>query len=723
MLAGVAEMRGSVVALLLGVALLTSCGRGAEPPADRYAGSAACVGCHAPLGDRWQHSFHHLAMLPATPGAKLLASVGPPGPLLERDDHYVMSGRDLGLAQDVPLVYALGHRHVEQYVGRYGVNRLQALPLAWDVVRGEWFDLFRDDARAPEDWGHWTNRGMTANVQCLFCHTTGYDKGYDAATDGYHSTWAEMGVGCEACHGPGSAHIEARTNGAPDDPYANADPELMLAACGSCHSRRVERAPYRPGVPFLDVFEPELLDTDAYYPDGQVKEELYELISFEMSRMHHEGVRCWDCHDTHDNGTIKQGNELCRTCHDASLESEAHTHHPAGSAGAQCVGCHMPVTVYMQRDPRHDHSFGRPDPEATLTLGIPNACNRCHTEHDAQWAVEHMRTWYPSDAVRVARREVATAIARGRASDPASVPPLVELLSGHSDAVRRASAARLLARFPTATSVTPALVGAMHDDEGLVRAGAAWALGQRATFTPEVRTALEDALDDPVLVVRVHAALGLRNVDPKDLPPNVAQALATATAEWRTSQQLGGDTPEAHYNLGIFLGARGEVDAAVHEYREALRLWPTSIQARHNLAMLLGQNGRLEESAKEFETLLGHDPVPSSAFALGLVYGQLGRWTDASRALEKCVEEDPAYPRARYNLALAYAKAGDTTRALDELERATDDPSSHRDAILTLIDLARQVNDRARIEKWAVEAARLDPSIAENPDMQQLLGR
>jgi Tfp pilus assembly protein PilF len=706
MLADVAEMRGPVRALMLGAALLTSCRHDAEPTADAYAGSTACVQCHAPLAEHWKQSFHHLAMLPATPGAGVLGRVGPPGPLVETDGHYLMSGRDLAVEQDVPLVYALGHRHVEQYVGRYGADRLQALPLAWDVERGEWFDLFAHDSRKPADWGHWSNRGMTANVQCLFCHTTGYEKGYDPAKDGYDSRWAEMGVGCEACHGPGAAHVHARQEGRTDDPYGNADPALMLAACGSCHSRRVERAPYRPGVPFLDVFEPELLDTDAYYPDGQVKEELYELISFEMSRMHGEGVRCWDCHDTHANGTRKQGNELCRTCHDASFESEAHTHHAAGSDGAQCVGCHMPITVYMERDPRHDHSFPRPDPEATIALGIPNACNRCHTERDAAWAAEQMRAWYPNDGVRAHRR-----------------PPLVELLGSTSDAVRRASAARLLARFPTATSVTPALVGAMRDDEALVRAGAAWALGQRSAFSPEVRTALEDALDDPVLVVRLHAALGLRNVDPKDLPSQVAQALTKATAEWRVSQELGGDTPEAHYNLGIFLAARGEVDAAAHEYREALRLWPTSIQARHNLAMLLGQNGRLDESAKEFETLLTHDPVPSSAFALGLVYGQLGRWNDAARALERCVQEDPSYPRARYNLALAYAKAGDTTRALDELERASGDPSSHRDAILTLIDLARQVNDRARIERWAVEAARLDPSIAENPDMQHLLGR
>jgi predicted CXXCH cytochrome family protein len=721
MLSAVSAMRGLLVALGFAVTLLPGCRSTETVTTNEYAGSPACGGCHAPLTASWSTSFHHLAMLPAAPGAGLLARPRPEGPLVEAGGDYWMTGSSLEVSKDVPLRYALGHSHVEQFLGDLGGKRLQALPLAWDVRAGEWFDLFGTERRRPEDWGHWSNRGMTANVQCLFCHTTDYAKGYDPATDGYDSTWKEMGVGCEACHGPGSAHVRAQGGAA--DPYAKPDDDLLLAACGSCHSRRVERAPYRTGVPYLDVFEPELLDSNEYYPDGQVKEELYELISFEMSRMHGEGVRCWDCHDPHGNGTRKPGNELCRTCHEASLDSEAHTHHAAGSAGAQCIGCHMPITVYMQRDPRHDHSFQRPDPQATIDLGIPNACNRCHTERDAPWAVEQMQAWYPNDAVRVRRRAIAAAIAQGRADDAAAVPALLELLGSPIDAVRRASAARLLGRFPTATGVTTALITGLRDTEPLVRAGSAWSLAQRPTLAPDARTALETALDDPVLVVRLHAALGLRDVHPKDLPPALATALAKATAEWRVSQEVGGDTPEAHYNLGIFLAARGDVDGAASEYRAALRLWPTSIQARHNLAMLLGQNGRLDEAARELETLLEHDPVPASAFALGLVYGQLGRWQDAARALQRCLDEDPAYPRARYNLALALAKAGETTRALDELERATDDPASRRDAILTLIDLARQTKDRPRIEKWALEAAKLDPSIAENPEMQELLGR
>jgi tetratricopeptide (TPR) repeat protein len=714
--------RASLLALAIGGTLVLGCRAPERTATPDYVGSAACRDCHAAQYATWETSHHHLAMLPASSSAPLRAQAHDDGPMVVRNEQLFMKGTRLDYQGDIALAYALGHRNVEQYVGPLQPGKFQALPLSYDVQRGEWFDLFAGESRTPSDWGHWTNRGMTANAQCLFCHTTGYQKGYQEAGDTYDTRWAEMGVGCEACHGPGAAHVAARKHGG-EDPWAGRDPELLLAACGSCHSRRVERAPWTPGDPFLDGFEPELFDTDAYYPDGQVHEELYELVSFQSSRMYAEGVRCWNCHDGHGNGTLEPGNEQCRTCHAASYDGEEHTHHPAGSAGAQCTGCHMPVTVYMQRDPRHDHSFGRPDPELTLALDIPNACNRCHADHDASWAAGHVRTWYPDDAVRAQHREVATAIAAGRRGEPDAVPALLDLLASDRDAVRRASAARLLARFPTSSGVTPGLLAALRAPEPIVRTGAAWAVAQRPSLAPDAREALVAALDDPVLTVRVHAAVGLRDVDAQSLPPGPAKALARADAEWRTSQELGADTPEAHYNLAIVLASSGHAAEAEGEYRAALRLWPRSIQARHNLAMLLAQQGRAPEAAQELETLIADDPVPASAFALGLLYGQMGRWQDAARALARCLEEDPGYPRARYNRALALAKAGDTTAALDELERATDDPAARPEAVRTLVDLSRQVNDKARLERWVLEAARLDRDAAVQPGARELLDR
>jgi predicted CXXCH cytochrome family protein len=454
-----------------------------------------------------------------------------------------------------------------------------------------------------------------------------------------------------------------------------------------------------------------------------VKEELYELVSFQQSKMFQEGVRCWNCHDPHADGTKADGNALCRTCHEARYDTDAHTHHPTGSAGAECRGCHMPVTVYMQRDPRHDHAFLRPDPEATLATGVPNACNRCHADHDAAWAAERMRAWYPDDRTRALRRATTQAIAGGRAGDTATVPALIETARGARDAVHRASATRLLARFPTASGATTALLESLGDDDALVRGAAAWALGQRPHLAPDAKAGLLARTTDPVRTVRQHAAFALREVAVAELAPDAAQALARATDEWRIGQERLGDTPEAHYNLAILSSARGALDDAAAEYRAALRLWPSSFQARHNLGMLLAQQGKLDEAAAEFEAVLVRDPVPDSAFALGLLRAQQGRWPDAIAALERCVAEDPDYPRARYNLALARAKAGDTTKALDDLELAANQDATHREAVLALMDLARQTKDKPRLERWVLEAARLDPAVRENPELQHFFAQ
>jgi tetratricopeptide (TPR) repeat protein len=304
------------------------------------------------------------------------------------------------------------------------------------------------------------------------------------------------------------------------------------------------------------------------------------------------------------------------------------------------------------------------------------------------------------------------------------VPALLALVrSGGRDGVRRGSAARLLSHFPTSSGVTPALLEALRDEQPLVRAGAAWALGQRPMLTPDVRSGLEGALTDPIRIVRLHAVLALRALDVPSLPAPVAEAWERAAAEWKVSQEMGFDTPEARYNMAIWYTARGQLADAERSYREALQLWPRSIQARHNLAMLFAQQGRLPEAEAEFKTLVAHDPVPQSLFALGLLYGQLGRWKDAADALGRCLAEDPTYPRARYNRALALARAGETKEALDELERAAEDPAMRPEAVMALVDIARQVNDKPRLERWIAEAARLDPNVMENPELAPLLER
>src|SRR5262249_25170387 len=147
----------------------------------------------------------------------------------------------------------------------------------------------------------------------------------------------------------------------------------------------------------------------------------------------------------------------------------------------------------------------------------------------------------------------------------------LEIVTTARDAVHRGSAARLLARFPTASGATTALVQALADDDAIVRAAAAWSFGQRPRLPPEARAALLGRTSDPAGVVRQHVAFALRDANASELPPAAADALARATDEWVAGQRRLADTPEAHYNLAIMAVARGEPERAVDEYREALR--------------------------------------------------------------------------------------------------------------------------------------------------------
>jgi len=401
-----------------------------------YIGSATCASCHDVQQRAWSDSLHAAAMRPAIPphvhaafdGTRVpWAPAGHAVPQREGDRFVI----DVVFGRSEPArhlaAYALGRAPLEQHLVTFPGGRLQPLPVAFDTARSEWFDVFASDPREPSDWGYWANRGMTANTQCLYCHTTGYEKGYAPASDQYETRWAELGVTCEACHGPGAAHVARHRAGttAGDDPYRPLAGDQLLDLCAACHALRRDVAPgFRPGAPFLDHFEPVLLDGAEYHPDGQLLGETYEWGSFLQSAKYQRGIGCTACHEPHGARLRAEGNDLCLGCHDARLGSPAHTHHDADGPGAACVACHMPVTVYMERDPRHDHSFSLPDPERTRALGIPSACDRCHAERDPAWAAAQVQDWFGAGEKRQTRLRLAVAIAQGRRGDPASVRPL-----------------------------------------------------------------------------------------------------------------------------------------------------------------------------------------------------------------------------------------------------------------------------------------------------------
>ena len=244
-----------------------------------------------------------------------------------------------------------------------------------------------------------------------------------------------------------------------------------IDTCARCHARRGQFSDSVTAASNIhDGFRIALLEPGLYFADGQMRDEVYNHGSFLQSRMYAKGVTCADCHDPH-TGKLPPGNAVCAQCHDAaSYDAPSHTMHPAGSAGASCAECHMPTRVYMGVDARHDHSFRIPRPDRTVTLGVPNACDKCHADRGASWAAAAIAA-KPNNAKGYQTfAETFAALERGDAA--AAGAALVIVADTGAPAIVRASALERLTRA-NGSPDGAVLVAAAGDRSPLVRRAAA----------------------------------------------------------------------------------------------------------------------------------------------------------------------------------------------------------------------------------------------------------
>jgi mono/diheme cytochrome c family protein len=381
----------------------------ASSPA-RFVGSKACQQCHAEQYQAWSGSDHHHAFAQATDqtvkgnfdnveidyvDGKALFSRNTAG------EHLITLSTHQGL-HSYTVEYTLGHYPLQQYILETEPGRYQVFALAWDTRTTEkggqrWIEIQPDEAFGEDNPFHWTGYFQNWNSQCADCHTTNYEKGFVATTDaqaaGYQSQWSEVGVGCEACHGPASLHVEWA--GDTDQPHDNglltsmlpsgawqfqpgkaigspvekaavdAGENTYLRTCARCHSLRhpigSQTFEHVPGdsehSTYTDHYFPQLVSEPLYYGDGQIREEVFVYGSFLQSKMHNAGVTCGNCHDPH-SGKVKgfdadnidhPGNDaVCAQCHRADVYAvQEHHQHPTDSEAARCVTCHMPETTYL----------------------------------------------------------------------------------------------------------------------------------------------------------------------------------------------------------------------------------------------------------------------------------------------------------------------------------------------------------------------------------------
>ena len=724
-------------------------------PAPAFVGSEACAGCHQAETALWKDSQHKHAMQHAS-AATILGNFDDAGfdyfgvhsRFFKKDNKFFVEtdGPDGKLAT-FEVKYTFGVEPLQQYLIEFPDGRIQALSIAWDSRPRDqggqrWFHLHPNEEIKHDDILHWTKLNQNWNFMCAECHSTGVQKNYDATNDRFHSTWTEISVGCEACHGKGSRHVSwARSQRSwfgkdedprkglavflnerdgvtwqPDpktgNPQRGAAPAVTrreVETCGLCHARRGEFSEdWIPGQPLSDTHAVSLLARGLYHADGQMLDEVYNYGSFKQSKMFAAGVTCSDCHEPHAAKLRASGDGVCLQCHAADkYEVASHTRHEGVTPAVACASCHMPVSTYMVIDQRHDHSLRIPRPDLSVKLGTPNACNSCHADKSAQWAADTIEQWH--GPARKGFQTYAEAF--------------------HASWSDRSDAAALLA-VVAASPTTPAIARATALSELHSRVSPAnieLARKSLADVDPVVRIAALEMLDglpgdriwplvspllsDPSRGVRIRAASVLAVVPVANQPAPDREAFERAAAEFIAAQRFNADRPEARSMLGNFYALRGLTADAENEYKAGLRLSPQYAPAAINLADLYRQLGRDGDAESVLRTAIASSRQDAGLHhALGLTLTRQKRPDDALAEFRTATEIEP--DRSRY--AYVYAVALHSSRRIDEsmkvlkesLARHPDD----RETMLALVTFSRDAGDIGAALEYAERLSRLTPN-------------
>ena len=760
-----------VLVLVVGMAFVSMQARAAPPsesavaPAvalaqpSQFVGAQACKSCHEAEFKAWSGSHHQLAMQAVTP-ASVLGDFGSvkfrqkdvESTFFKRGDKFMVrtDGPD-GKLTDYEIAYTFGVYPLQQYLIAFPGGRYQMLPIAWDARPRKdggqrWMHLYPDQAIGPADPLHWTGVYQNWALQCAECHTTNLRKGYDATSNTYKTTYSEINVACESCHGPAGAHI-AWANQTPRPDAAQGDIGLRslktgwneawkfpdatarvavreqkadpagLNSCAACHARRATISEaHRAGAPLEDSHRLAMLTAPNYYADGQQREEVYVWGSFLQSKMFQRGVTCMDCHEPHSQKLRAEGNALCLRCHNANdFETPRHHQHQAGSAGAQCVACHMPTQNYMVIHARQDHSLRVPRPDLSETLGSPNACTQCHRGKLPDWAASAMDKWYGKTWRE--RASYGPTLHAGATQGALALPRLLDLAKNpEAPAIIRATAVTLAQ--PNANPGT--LLAArelLRDNDPSVRIAA---LGMVARADPVNRVlSVSPLLSDPVLGVRIEAAQILADVPDGQIPEGRRAARAAAMKEYEAALALEADWPSGRVNLGNLRLRQGRATEAAAAFKQAIALDPGFTGAYVNLADALRQQGQDPEGEKILRQGIAANPRDGGLhYALGLLLTRKTEKDAAMKEFTEAVRLAPDHARYVYVQAIALNSDGKRDEAVAVLRRAQQQFPGNMDIINALFSMSREAGDKPAALRYAKQLAELMP---DNTNLRKLI--
>jgi predicted CXXCH cytochrome family protein len=731
-----------------------------DASAATFVGSTACGGCHQKQAELWHGSQHSHAMDHATETTVLGDFSGAIFDYFGVRSRFFRDKAKFLVETDGPdgklatfeVKYTFGVEPLQQYLVAFPDGRLQALSLAWDTRPKDqggqrWFHLYPNEQIRHDDFLHWTKLNQNWNFMCAECHSTGVRKNYDAATDRFTTTFAEISVGCEACHGPGSSHVAWAGQrqgwwplGKVDDPTmgllvrfderskvswpidaksGNARrSELAFSlrketeTCGLCHARRGQFSEnWLPGRWLSETHSVAPLSRGLYQADGQMLDEVYNYGSFKQSKMFAAGVTCSDCHEPHSAKLRLAGDGLCLQCH-ATDKYAAVSHHGHAGSSPACASCHMPTRTYMVVDQRHDHSFRIPRPDLTVKLGTPNTCNGCHADKSADWAAAAIERWHGPNRKGFQTFAPALHAAWTGKADAARLLAQVAADRG-TPAIARASALGELAPRLTPTAL-PVLRSSLADPDPMVRIGA---LDVLESVPMAQRWPLAAALlGDDVEGVRTRAAYVLAGAETARLSAAEREGFERAAQEFVAAMKFNADRPESRSMLGSFYLRRGATAEAEAELKAALRLSRQYTPAAINLADLYRQLGRESDGEQVLRQAMARSQQDAGLHhALGLTLVRLKRLDEAIDELRLAAELAPEQPRYAYVHAVALNSAGRGGEAIpvlkDSLARHPDD----RETLLALISFSRDGGDIPSAIAYAQQLARLapaDPSVA-----------
>lgn len=727
-----------------------------QPKIPTFVKSEQCQTCHQKEHKLWEHSDHSWAWRPATAENVLGDFTGVTFEhhgvttrfFTAKGKFWIETNDEEGQPEVSEILYTVGVRPLQQYLISEEGGRLQVLDIAWDTNANKWYMVFPGQTEnVPGNALHWKGVYKNWNGRCAECHATDFQKNYDPRTRSFNSQWSEIGVTCEACHGPGQAHVQwaERPGMFRQQNYLDIDSkgfvqshamtpaEIEIQQCAGCHARRnafSSNSPL-PGTSFSDNYDLALLRPELYYPDGQIKDEVYVLGSFKQSKMYAAGVTCSNCHNVHSGKIKAQDNSLCTQCHNPAgnpefpslqkknYDSEDHHHHPATSDGGQCVSCHMPTKTYMEVDARRDHRFGIPNAAQSRALGTPDACTSCHQDNGLIWAERQMTSWYPDTRQEPKGfAEVFGMLDTEQGSKTALDRILAVADDQNYPAIVRASALERALPY-SANLPWTRMADYLRDDSELVRSVAA-RLHQQAPVQLRIQR-LPSLLSDSTKTVRIAAAKSMLGVPAQALSPDQRKDLTAALKDFQISIVASADHPNAQMALaGLALSVRN-IPAARAAISEALAIDPQFTDAwimQVRLDIAEKRPDLATETLDAAEKALPNSPVIQQFY--GNYLASQRQFDAAISHLQKAIKLQPGDTTMVIDYAAVLSQAGKYEEALKAL---SDIENSNPDALFLKANALLQLHRKEEAKQAVLNLLALDPGYAIPEAFQQLFSK